>query len=190
MASGLLNLLKKGYSTYIDSPIAVPITVGAAGAAAMGRLGGSGWSGRNIPKDEEPNKNELSNAKMDEQWFKEHINIWRKVTEREGIWDRTTKDWKEKGDEYIKNPEFQEFVNSADVQKKKKLLKDKWFMKQGEQISDLSNYGFDDMHDNDYKNFIVAIAPQYERKDQFGHGTIQGQGPSMGNLEMQDVARY
>ena len=71
----------------------------------------------------EPNKNELSNAKMDEQWFKEHINIWRKGTEREGIWDRTTKDWKEKGDEYIKNPEFQEFVNSADVQKKKKLLK-------------------------------------------------------------------
>ena len=31
----------------------------------------------------------------------------------------------------------------------------------------------------------------YGQKDQFGHGTpIQGQGPSMGNLEMQDVARY
>tara|TARA_R110000744_G_scaffold40374_7_gene91620 strand:- start:1208 stop:1804 length:597 start_codon:yes stop_codon:yes gene_type:complete len=28
------------------------------------------------------------------------------------------------------------------------------------------------------------------KKDQFGHNTIQGQGPSMGNLEMQDVARY
>ena len=140
----------------------------------------------------EPNKNELSNAKMDAQWFKEHINIWRKVTAREGIWDRTTKDWKEKGDEYIKNPEFQEFVNSADVQKKKKLLKDKWFMKQGEQISDLSNYGFDDMHDNDYKNFIVAIAPQYERKDQFGHGTpIAPSGdPELFGVKKEDVVRY
>ena len=43
----------------------------------------------------EPNKNELSNAKMDEQWFKEHINIWRKVTEMEGLWDRGTINWKE-----------------------------------------------------------------------------------------------
>ena len=129
----------------------------------------------------EPNKNELSNAKMDEQWFKEHINIWRKVTEMEGLWDRGTINWKEKGDKYIKDPDFQEFVNSADIEKKKKLLESK-------RIRD--DFTFEEMHDNDYKNFIVAIAPQYERKDQFGHGTIQGQEPSMGNLEMQDVARY
>tara|TARA_R100001082_G_scaffold82581_1_gene49413 strand:+ start:43 stop:618 length:576 start_codon:yes stop_codon:yes gene_type:complete len=170
----------------------------AGGSRALGAAAGAVGGGLGVSHamkdviEEKPNKNELSNAKMDEQWFKEHINIWRKVTEREGIWDRTTKDWKEKGDEYIKNPEFQEFVNSADVQKKKKLLKDKWFMKQGEQISDLSNYGFDDMHDNDYKNFIVSIAPQYERKDQFGHGTsIAPSGdPEFLGVKKEDVVRY
>tara|TARA_R100000664_G_C2727287_1_gene118884 strand:+ start:76 stop:666 length:591 start_codon:yes stop_codon:yes gene_type:complete len=36
----------------------------------------------------------------------------------------------------------------------------------------------------------VVYGEWESKKDQFGHGTIQGQGPSMGNLEMQDVARY
>ena len=37
----------------------------------------------------------------------------------------------------------------------------------------------------------VVYGDWESKKDQFGHGTpIQGQGPSMGNLEMQDVARY
>ena len=73
-----------------------------------------------------------------------------------------------------------DYVNKAG-RKKKKLLESKRFR---------DDFTFEEMHDNDYKNFIVSIAPQYERKDQFGHGTIQGQGPSMGDLEMQDVARY
>ena len=154
MASGLLNLLKKGYSTYIDSPIAVPITVGAAGAAAMGRLGGSGWSGRNIPKDEEPNKNE-------------HEIIWSTLVGKP------------------EGPDYKRFLNSS-VEDKARILhshaKDTddalWRSKEWMKIS--GDPSADKQHS----------LLNYGQKDQFGHGTIQGQGPSMGNLEMQDVARY
>lgn len=107
------------------------------------------------------NKNELSNAKMGE-WFKEHINIWRNVTEMEGIWDRGTISWKEKGNEYIKDPDFQEFVNSTDIEKKKKLLESRRFR---------DDFTFEEMHGNDYKRFISNISPKSERKDQFGFGT-------------------
>jgi len=161
----------------------------AGGSRALGAAAGAVGGGLGVSHamkdviEEEPNKNELSNAKMDEQWFKEHINIWRKVTEMEGLWDRGTINWKEKGDEYIKDPDFQEFVNSADVEKKKKLLESKRFR---------DDFTFEEMHDNDYKNFIASIAPQYERKDQFGHGTsIAPSGdPEFLGVKKEDVVRY
>ena len=112
---------------------------------------------------------ELSNAKMDEQWFKHHIDAWRRTTEMEGIYDRFTKNWKEKGDQFIKDPNFQEFVNSADPEKKRKLLEENAF------YSDmgLEDYSFEDNYGHIYKELIVNIAPQYEDKDRFGHGTKQ-----------------
>ena len=112
---------------------------------------------------------QLSNAKMDEQWFKHHINAWRRATQSEGIFDRVTKNWKEKGDEFIKDPNFQEFVNSGDVEKKRKLLEENSFYG-GMGIED---YNFEDYYGHIYKELIANIAPQYEDKDRFGFGTQQ-----------------
>jgi hypothetical protein len=110
---------------------------------------------------------QLSNAKMDEQWFRHHIDAWRRTTEAEGIYDRATKNWKEKGDEFIKDPNFQEFVNSGDVEKKRKLLEENSFY--GEM--GIEDYNFEDYYGHIYKELIVNIAPQYEDKDRFGFGT-------------------
>ena len=115
---------------------------------------------------------ELSNAKMDEQWFRHHIDAWRRTTQSEGMYDRFTKNWKEKGDEFIKDPNFQEFVNSADPEKKRKLLEENSFHS-GMEKGDYNHRLFDEYYGHIYKELMVIIAPQYEDKDRFGHGTKQ-----------------
>ena len=115
---------------------------------------------------------QLSNAKMDEQWFKHHINAWRRATQSEGIFDRVTKNWKEKGDEFIKDPNFQEFVNSADPEKKRKLLEENAFHS-GMDKEDYNHRLFDEYYEDIYKELIVNIGPQYEDKDRFGFGIDQ-----------------
>ena len=196
MASGLLNLLKKGYSTYIDSPIAVPIAVGAAGAAAMGRLGGSGWSGRNIPRDEEPHRMEVSDKS-----FKEVKSLLDgseldvgKYLNSDAYKEWLSTSWKEEDNDFLRIL-ISKTAESYKNNKPKSVSKSSWNEEYVENYRKIISLASDkegapkpaEIH-NRLREYYYG--KKDNTKDQFGHGTIQGQGPSMGNLEMQDVARY
>ena len=89
----MASLLGMAFRKY---PIGAPTALGAAGAAAMGRLGNenSGWVGRNTPKEDEPSNR------------KEHEIIWsRLVGKPEG-------------------PDFERFLK-ADIKDKQKILHSK-----------------------------------------------------------------
>jgi len=57
-------------------------------------------------------------VKSDKEYFKSHSNAWLRLTEMPGMFDKRRRSWKENTEEFMKNPDFVEFLKAEDYESK------------------------------------------------------------------------